>query len=388
MKAPHLTSLTHHSVHTSSMRKSYVTIGVVGLLGFGCNQPKTDDATLQKDAAQIGAAASTPGQTKPAPSMVDSLTLPVMPEQPESASNPQTPEKIALGRRLFFDKRLSKDGSLSCYSCHQDEQGGGGKDPLAIGAGGKQLPRHSPVIWNVGHLPALYWDGRSDTLEAQAKAAWIGGNMGVGKENVEKKAQELAALPEYKADFKRAFGDRPITADSIVQAISAFERTLECKATAYDKYAAGDKSALSTEQKAGLGLFLGKGMCAACHAPPFFSSAYTGKGAFFNVGVGTKDIAEDKVDIGRMKVSEDEKDWAAFKVPSLRNVTRTAPYFHDGSAPTLKDAVKFMASGGHDNKNKNPLMSDKALSDAEIESIITFLSALDCEGKVQTASKD
>jgi cytochrome c peroxidase len=310
-----------------------------------------------------------------------------MPEVPKVESNPQTPEKIALGRRLFFDKRLSVDGSVSCYSCHQDEQGGGGKDPLAVGALNKTLPRHSPVIWNVGHLPTFYWDGRADSLEAQAKGAWAGANMGVGKENLDKKAQTVAALPEYQKDFKQAFPGKKVDADVVAQALSAFERTLECKATAYDKYAAGDKSALSLEQKVGLEVFLGKGMCSACHAPPFFSAAYFGKGGFFNVGVGTKDVPADKVDVGRMKISEDEKDWAAFKVPSLRNVTRTAPYFHDGSAATLKDAVHFMASGGHDNKNKNPLMSDKHLSEAEIDSIITFLSALDCEGTIQVAAQ-
>ncbi len=363
-------------------------LGLVILSPFalGCNQPKREPSANTSAPAASSAtpqALDTTAAKKMPASTVDSLTLPVMPEAPKVESNPQTPEKIALGRRLFFDKRLSVDGSVSCYSCHQDEQGGGGKDPLAVGPLNKTLPRHSPVIWNAGHLPALYWDGRADSLESQAKGAWGGANMGVGKENLDKKAQEMAALPEYAKDFQQAFPGKKVDADVVAQALSAFERTLECKATAYDKYAAGDKSALSVEQKAGLELFLGKGMCSACHAPPFFSAAYFGKGAFFNVGVGTKDVPEDKVDVGRMKVSQDEKDWAAFKVPSLRNITRSAPYFHDGSAATLKDAVHFMARGGQDNKNKNPLMSDKQLSEAEIDSIIKFLSALECEGTIQ-----
>ncbi len=324
-----------------------------------------------------------------ATSKVDELTFPQLPTMPVPKENPLTEEKVALGEKLFFDARLSADGSLSCYSCHQDEQGGGGKDALAIGAKKKRLTRHSPVLWNAGHLSKLYWDGRADSLEAQAKGAWGGGNMGVGKENLDKKAKEIADLPEYKDEFKKVFPDaKEISADHIAQAISSFERTLECKDTAYDKYAAGDKSALSDEQKAGLDLFMGKAMCTACHSPPFFSSAYAKNGAFFNVGVGTKDVAEDKVDIGRMKLTEDEKDWASFKVPSLRNVTKTAPYFHDGSAKTLKDAVVFMASGGHDNKNKNPLMSDKKLSDKEIDSLITFLGALDCESTIKKAKSE
>ncbi|HXS17599.1 MAG TPA: cytochrome c peroxidase, partial [Polyangiaceae bacterium] len=366
-----------------------LSFATMGALVLGCNQPKREPAADTSSAPEATAKAVDETAAKKMPAAtVDSLTLPVMPELPKLESNPQTPEKIELGRRLFFDKRLSVDGSVSCYSCHQDEQGGGGKDPLAVGALNKTLPRHSPVIWNAGHLPSLYWDGRADSLEAQAKGAWGGANMGVGKENLDKKAQEVAALPEYKKDFKQVFPGQPVTGDLVAQALSAFERTLECKSTAYDKYAAGDKAALSVEQKVGLEVFLGKGMCSACHAPPFFSAAYVGKGAFFNVGVGTKDVPEDKVDVGRMKVSEDAKDWAAFKVPSLRNVTQSAPYFHDGSAATLKDAVHFMARGGHDNKNKNPLMSDKQLSEAEMDSIIAFLSALDCEGTIQVAAKE
>jgi cytochrome c peroxidase len=236
------------------------------------------------------------------------------------------------------------------------------------------------VIWNVGYLPALYWDGRSDSLEAQAKGAWGGGNMGVGADNLDKKAQEIAALPEYKERFAKVFPDTKIGADQVAAAISAYERTLVCNDTAYDKYAAGDKSALSDAQKDGLDLFMGKAMCTACHSPPFFSSSYFGKGTYFNVGIGTENVPEEQVDIGRMKVSSDEKDWAAFKVPSLRNVTKSAPYFHDGHAKDLKRAVKFMASGGHDNKNKTPLMMDKKLSDQEIDSLVTFLGALECGG--------
>jgi len=123
---------------------------------------------------------------------------------------------------------------------------------------------------------------------------------------------------------------------------------------------------------------MGKAMCTACHSPPFFSSAYSGEGTFFNVGIGTEGVEEDKVDIGRMKVSEDEKDWGAFKVPSLRNITKSAPYFHDGHTSDLKASVKFMASGGHDNKNKTPLMIDKKLTDSELDQIVAFLGALEC----------
>ena len=357
-------------------------IGALTAFCVGCSKKK------EADEGMAGSKVSLPTAAEKAPTLIstkiDTLTFPKLPEMPIPEDNPQSDAKIALGRRLFFEKRLSVDGGLSCYSCHQNEQGGGGKEPLAIGANQKQLTRHSPVIFNAGHLSKLYWDGRADSLEAQAKGAWGGANMGVGSENLDKKASEISALPEYRAAFAEVFGSQTkIGAEHVAQAIAAFERTLECKDTAYDKFAAGDKSALSEEQKVGLDLFMGKAMCTACHSPPFFSSAYTKNSAFFNVGVGTKDVAEDQVDVGRMKVTEDEKDWAAFKVPSLRNVTRSAPYFHDGSAATLEEAVRFMASGGHDNKNKNPLMSDKKLTDSEIQSLISFLSALECKETIE-----
>jgi cytochrome c peroxidase len=258
--------------------------------------------------------------------------------------NPQTPEKIALGHQLFFDARLSVDGSRSCYSCHQNEHGNGGETPLAVGAKEKQLTRHSPVIWNTAYFEAFYWGGRAGSLEAQAKGAWGGGNMGVGKENLAAKAAELAEIRGYKKQFKKVFPEEGMTPDTIAKAISAYERTLICNDTAYDRYAKGDASALTEQQKQGWGLFMSKGQCAVCHAPPLFSSA---------MGV------------------------------SLRNVSKSAPYFHDGSVATLDEAVKVMATGGINNKNKTALMADRGLSDEERASIVAFLGALDCGGKLE-----
>lgn len=298
---------------------------------------------------------------------------------PVPADNPQTDAKVKLGHQLFFDKRLSVDGSRACYSCHQNEDGNGGKDPLAVGAGEKVLTRHSPVIWNVGYLAELYWDGRSKSLEAQATAAWGGGNMGVGNENLEKKAAEIAAIPGYKEQFDAVFPGEGATAANIVKAISAYERTLVCDDTDYDKYAQGNENALSAEQKKGLELFMGKAACTTCHAPPHFSTAYGGpQGTFFNVGIGTQDKKEEEIDVGRAKVSNQPGDWAAFKVPTLRNVAKSAPYFHDGSVGKLADAVRVMATGGYANKNLSPLLVDRKLSDAELKEIVAFLGALDC----------
>ncbi|MBK7757334.1 MAG: cytochrome-c peroxidase [Deltaproteobacteria bacterium] len=168
------------------------------------------------------------------------------------SDNPQTDAKVKLGHQLFFDSRLSKDGSRSCYSCHLNEDGNGGHDPLAVGAGGKVLTRHSPVIWNVGYLGAYYWDGRSDSLEAQATAAWAGGNMGVGKDNLGAKAAEIAAVAGYAAQFNEVFPGEGVTPTTIVKALSAYERTLVCDDTAFDRYAKGDAAALNDAQRAGL----------------------------------------------------------------------------------------------------------------------------------------
>jgi cytochrome c peroxidase len=299
------------------------------------------------------------------------------------ADNPQTIGKVALGHQLFFDKRLSVDGSRACYSCHLNEDGNGGKDPIAIGPGEKVLTRHSPVIWNVGFLSELYWDGRSKSLEDQATAALAGGNMGVGQENLEKKAAEIAAIPGYKQQFDDAFLGEGVTPTTIVKALSAYERTLICAKTAYDKYAKGDESALTAEQKQGLDLFMGKAACVVCHAPPHFSTAYGGaQGTYYNVGVGTKDKKDEEVDIGRAKVSGQEADWAAFKVPTLRNVAKSAPYFHDGSVATLEAAVRLMASGGVPNKALSPLLVDRKLNDDEVKQLVAFLGALDCNQKL------
>lgn len=299
------------------------------------------------------------------------------------ADNPQTEAKVKLGHQLFFDKRLSVDGSRACYSCHMNEDGNGGKDPLAIGAGDKMLTRHSPVIWNVGYLAELYWDGRSKSLEAQATAAWAGGNMGVGNENLEKKAAEIAAIEGYKAQFDAVFPGEGVTPTTIVKALSAYERTLVCDDTAYDKYAKGDAEALNAEQKKGLDLFMGKAACVTCHAPPYFSTAYGGpQGTFYNVGIGTQGKKEEEVDVGRAKVTTQPGDWAAFKVPTLRNIAKSAPYFHDGSAAKLEDAVRVMAGGGYPNKNLSPLVVDRKLSDAEVKQLVAFLGTLDCDKKL------
>jgi len=321
----------------------------------------------------------------PAPAAADRPSQGKLEKMPKLIleNDPQRDAKVAFGHALFFDKRMSSDGTRACYSCHQNEDGNGGHDPLAVGPGDKTLTRHSPVIWNAAYWNAdLYWDGRAKDLESNAKGAWGGGNMGVGNDNLEAKASELYAIPGYKALFDAAFPNTQPMAGNFETALAYYERTLICDDTAYDRFAGGDKGALDEAQQRGLDVFLGKAGCATCHAPPFFSTAMaTPGGVYHNVGIGTAK-AEADVDVGRMKVSQKPEDWAAFKPPSLRNVSKSAPYFHDGSVKTLDDAVALMLAGGIPNKNKSKLLNKVALSDAERSDLISFLGALDCPGKL------
>lgn len=342
----------------------------------------------KQPAAGSGTAATPVEPARTRPSQQPQPQLPAL----ELAADPKRAEKVALGHALFFDQRLSGAADRSCYSCHLNEDGGGGKDPLAIGSGDKKLTRHSPVIWNVAYWKALYWDGRAPTLEAQVQGAWGGGNMGAapGADTPEKitaaldkKAAELAAIPGYKKLFDAAFPGAAIKAEHVSGAVADYMRTLICNDTAYDRYAAGDKAALTEPQQRGLDVFSGKGGCIVCHMPPYFSTGMAADKQYYNVGIGTKDVPEDQVDVGRMKVTNDPADWAAFKPPSLRNVRKSPPYFHDGSVATLEEAVKLMASGGIPNKNKHALVADKQLTAAELEDLVAFMGALDCGGALE-----
>lgn len=370
-----------HATRTSTIRAvGGVCASVIALGALSCSKD-TPPPKKEKPAAK-----ATP--TAPVAEKSSAVAIPAPPDAlgkiriPDD--NPLTPEKVALGHELFFDKRLSVDGSRSCYSCHQNEDGTGGHDPMAIGAKEKQLTRNAPIIWNVAYLPRLYWDGRADSLEAQMKGAWAGGNMGVGEDGLSAKAKEIEGIAGYKKQFDQAFPGDGVTPETIAMAVASYERTLFCGNTAFDKFQAGDKSALDTSQQKGWQLFIGKAGCNNCHTPPFFSDAYTTEqGAYHNTGRGIEGKKEDEVDVGRMKVSENPSEWAAFKTPTLRNITRSAPYFHDGSAATLEEAVRFMAGGGFKNKNRDPKLEDKKLSDDEIKDIIAFLGALECTGKLE-----
>lgn len=284
--------------------------------------------------------------------------------------NPLTPEKAALGRQLFFDKRLSGDESRSCYSCHVCEKGLTDGLAKAIGAFNKPLPRSSPTLWNIGYHKMFYWDGRSPSLEKQAMAAWTGGNMGAKDKEAEIVAK-INALEGYHSQFHNVFGG-DATAENIMQAISAFERTIISGDTAWDRWQAGDQSAASEAAKRGFEVFK-TAKCTNCH-----DGALVTDQQFHNVGVGMDAPEPDK---GRFNATKKEEDTGAFKTPTLRDVAKSAPYFHDGSAATLEDAVDFMLNGG----KPNPFLDKKnfekrTITPEQRRDLLEFLKSLtvDC----------
>jgi cytochrome c peroxidase len=305
--------------------------------------------------------------TKPAPAPQEPLPdpLPQVPQGFDRVQHPQdnlpTPAKVALGNLLFFDTRLSGDGSRSCYSCHQCEHGLTDGLPTAVGAFAKPLPRNSPTLWNIGYHQAFYWDGRSPTLEAQALAAWTGANMGADPDKV---AQALAE--PLGARFQAAFGGPP-TPDNIVQALAAYERTLFCADTAWDQWQNGAAAAISEEAKVGWEVFRKVG-CGQCHAGALFTDL-----RYHNVGAGKSE------DPGRFKVTQDPADTGAFKTPSLRDVANSAPYFHDGTVATLEEAVDFMLAGGKPNPNLDAVnLRPQAVTAQERAALLRFLQSLGC----------
>lgn len=281
------------------------------------------------------------------------------------ADNPLTLAKARLGWQLYYDTRLSGDGNRSCYGCHVCEHGLTDGRPTALGAFDKPLTRSAPTMWNVGYLQNLYWDGRAGSLEAQAGGAWKGGNMGA-KDHVERILAELNAIPEYRGQFEAVFGE-PATETGVQHALAAYMRTIIAEDSDWDRWQAGDESAMSDSAKRGWEVFQGAG-CIECHNGVLFTDQQ-----FHNVGIG---MDAESPDVGRYKITELDKDMGAFKTPTLRDVARSAPYFHDGSVATLEEAVRLMAGGGHPNPHLSDKLVPRELSDDQVLDLLTFLHAL------------
>lgn len=276
--------------------------------------------------------------------------------------NPMTEEKIELGKQLYFDKRLSKDNTISCASCHDPKKGWSNGEPVATGIGGQKGGRSSPTILNAAYYRFQFWDGRSGSLEEQALGPIQNPiEMGETLENVEKK---LNAIPGYKEQFQKVFGT-DVTSENIAKAIASFERTILSGNAPYDKYEAGDKDALSESAERGMKLFFGKANCSACHAGPNFTD-----NAFHNIGVG---MDAEEPDTGRVAISKLGGDTGSFKTPGLRDIAQSAPYMHDGSLKTLEAVVEHYDKGGIPNEFLDEELFPLELTDEEKKDLVTFL---------------
>lgn len=311
-----------------------------------------------------------PEPAKPAVTLDPAPPLPAtplgLPELRVPADNPLTPEKVALGKVLFFDTRLSKDGSASCESCHQHDKGWTDGKNLSTKVGGAVNKWHTPTLYNVGYLSTWYWDGRAPTLEKQITAAWKG-QMGADPAAV---ATALNAVPVYAAHFQRAFGG-PATGDNISMALASFIRTLRSGDSAWDKYEKGDKTAASADAVEGFKVFTAKAQCALCHAPPLYTDF-----GFHNIGLSVEK-EKGKQEEGRAAQSKDAADTGAFKTPGLRSVSKSGPYFHDGGWATLDDAVALMTAGGVKNPHLDKKLRPVKLSKKEVGQLMAFIQALE-----------
>jgi len=307
--------------------------------------------------------------------------LQTLPEKPPiPADNPQSTAKIALGKRLFFDKQLLGNNSqLSCNSCHQLAKGGDDNRALSIGQHDKSSLRSSPSLWNIGFQTVLYWDGRAVSLEAQTLdhlrdpvvSSWA---------NIGALVQRLAQSPQYQKAFSEAFpADKEnlygISGINIARAITSFERTLLATNSTFDRYIAGDKNAISASAKRGIQAFNEAG-CLACHFGANFAGPAPGPAlkmgdGFYelfpnNLGSRYDQLYDLVDDLGRFAYTGDPEERYMWRVPPLRNIALTAPYFHNGAVETLEEAIRVMGK----------TQFDKQLSDETVDDIAAFLRSL------------
>jgi cytochrome c peroxidase len=282
---------------------------------------------------------------------------------PAPQDNPTTPEKVELGKQLFFDPRLSGDNTKSCATCHIPDKAFTDGLPQAEGPNGKKLSRNTPTLLNVGLYESYFWDGRASSLEEQALAPIESPDE--LNQKLDELEEELNAVPGYVQQFQSVFGTR-VTRVGIGQAIAAFQRPLITQPAPLDRYLAGEKDALSPQAIRGMELFLGDAGCVRCHQGQLLSD-----GKFYRLGISSTDF-------GRSEWTKSEDDRGKFRTPSLRNVAETAPYMHDGSKASLDDVVEFyyrevpISSGGLP-VDVAPLVSQ---SYSEIPLIVAFLEGL------------
>jgi cytochrome c peroxidase len=294
--------------------------------------------------------------------VIDESLLPAFGKLPavmESKTNPLTEDKILLGRALYYETRLSASNEISCNTCHVLTVDGADQRKTSIGHKKQAGKRNAPTVYNAAGHFVQFWDGRAKDVEEQAKGP-ITNPVEMAMQDEKSVLAELRKVKWYQEQFKKVYPDSkgdPVTMDNLANAIGAFERKLVTPSR-WDKFLGGDKTALTDAEKAGFKKFTDTG-CNTCHAGPYVGGAMYQK-------LGLVKPWPKETDLGRFEVTKQDSDKMMFKVPSLRNIEKTGPYFHDGSVATLEEAVKLMASH----------QLGKELSDADVASIVTFLKSL------------
>ena len=317
----------------------------------------------------LAASAASGADIEAARQLAKSMVLPTVAPAPHD--NPSTLAKVELGKQLFFDSRLSIDGSVSCNSCHNVMSSGTDNRGGSVGVRGQVGGRSSPTVFNAAFLSALMWDGRKTTLEDQSTGP-LTNPVEMAMPSNDAVVERLKQIDGYKKAFAKAFGPGDsLTIQNYSKAVAAYERTLITPNSPFDKWARGEKKALSPEAQRGFAIFAETG-CVSCHSGPAFAGPNLPVGtAFFQKFPTYADNAYVKkydflADEGRKKVTREESDNHMFRVPTLRNIATTAPYFHNGKVATLDEAIRVMAK----------VQLNKELPDRDVKDIFAFLKSL------------
>src|SRR5438093_7964251 len=385
-----------------------VTVAATATLIFGCERsakkassqlpliPETDPLAQPKSLQQVGAPVT--------------LTRAAIP-----ADNPQTPEKISLGQKLFFDRRLSADGTVSCSTCHDPAFAFTDRKPTSVGIKGRVGQRNAPTVLNALYNKTQFWDGRVNTLEEQA-ALPIVNAVEMGHPNLDAAVAQIAAIEEYQQAFRVVFGRSPNGPD-LLRAVASYERTQLSFDSPFDHFIAGEKNAIDDSAKRGWELFNNQARCNKCHALTEATRDVTNliDNDFHHIGIGhiqhnvvtlarqaeqliksgdtaaidRAAIQTDMSALGRFLITKQEKDIASFKTPDIRNVLVTGPYFHDGSQETLWDVIDHYNKGdGLQNPYLDEDMQPLALTETDIDDLVAFLASLTSANYKEQAVKE
>lgn len=353
---------------------------LVGALALGllastaaCSRPETPAETTTSAPVPAWETAN-PVKPLPEAPLGAEIQLASLPKAP-------TPEQVRLGRWLFYDTRLSADGSISCATCHKPEHAFSEPTPHSTGIKGQVGGRKSPSFVNaaVTLYPHFFWDGRAASLEEQALGPIANPiEMGATHDSMVASIQKAAGYAPY---FKEAFGSPDISKERVADAIAAYEKTRMSGNSPVDRWRLNkDEGAVSQQVKDGYELFFGKAACNQCH----LGNNYTDS-LFHNLGVGYNPKTRTFADEGRSVISKNPADLGAFKTPTMRDVAKHAPYMHDGSVATLKEVVELYNRGGEKNPNLDPKIRKLNLSAGEVDALVAFMEALNGEGYMDTA---